>query len=801
MRLLQLKLGNFKQYRNLVIDFSDGLTGIVGSNGAGKSTIFDAVRCALFGEIPAGKDLLRSVDAGRSEPVSIELSFESGGKRYRAVREFRGAALAPQAKLYEEGYDECIAVQQGPVTARIESILGMSGDAFVHSVFSGQKELGRISETTGAERRGLVREMLGMSKIDEIQKLVREEYNERNGRIKALEEISKTPEEMERLRKEETAGSAEVNKLTQAIAAAAAKSDEASRVYAAADGVFSEQHKLFTVYDGHKRLRDKAAHAAEAALTLRSQRSSELEKLAAEKKILEEQSGVPARFAELSGRNESFISAMNIQAKRIEIEKHLESKRSEYSRLRKRRTELSKELDEIIPEIAKAENLRKRDSEMESELRATDDSIQKISTREGEILSKRDERVAHRKKISDLGQDADCPLCRRPLAGHYEEVLKNLSEEIARYENNELAGILAEKKRLLETKKLAQAERNRIAQEMKALSVLEGSVIQKRKELAETDSRLDITAKEGESLKKELESLGTEKYDAEAHKRLKAELDTASKENEEFVRRTERVARIPAIEKEIQALSEEHQKRTSESTAAERLMKGCGFSEAAHEKSINDRNAALQARNAAQSEKDALTEEHHRREKALQSVSSEIARDAESRKQIENLSSERDRYHRLVAIFDGFKNALLARVQPAIASSASELFSRMTGGRYGEIIVDDNFDFHINDGGNLYPIRRFSGGEIDLANLCLRVAISRSIRSLSGGGSSGFLGFDEIFGSQDAERRHTVMDALNRLSGEYNQIFIVSHVDDVKDEFPRIIEVTRGADGSAAAYR
>ena len=44
MRLLQLKLINFKQYRNLGIDFSDGLTGIVGSNGAGKSTIFDAER-------------------------------------------------------------------------------------------------------------------------------------------------------------------------------------------------------------------------------------------------------------------------------------------------------------------------------------------------------------------------------------------------------------------------------------------------------------------------------------------------------------------------------------------------------------------------------------------------------------------------------------------------------------------------------------------------------------------------------------------------------------------------------------
>ncbi len=60
MILNSLHLENYKQYRRLELVFREGLVGIVGKNGAGKSTIFEAILYCLFGRDEWGVgDLLR----------------------------------------------------------------------------------------------------------------------------------------------------------------------------------------------------------------------------------------------------------------------------------------------------------------------------------------------------------------------------------------------------------------------------------------------------------------------------------------------------------------------------------------------------------------------------------------------------------------------------------------------------------------------------------------------------------------------------------------------------------------------
>lgn len=148
-----------------------------------------------------------------------------------------------------------------------------------------------------------------------------------------------------------------------------------------------------------------------------------------------------------------------------------------------------------------------------------------------------------------------------------------------------------------------------------------------------------------------------------------------------------------------------------------------------------------------------------------------------------------------------FKTEILEKVSPSISSEASALFSRITRGKYERIHVDENFDFFIADGGLFYPIERFSGGEIDLANFCLRIAITKAIMDLSGNGQSvEFLAFDEIFGSQDEERRHEMMLALYYLQEQFRQIYIVSHIDSQKDYFPNLLEVTYQPGGSVVKW-
>ena len=64
-----------------------------------------------------------------------------------------------------------------------------------------------------------------------------------------------------------------------------------------------------------------------------------------------------------------------------------------------------------------------------------------------------------------------------------------------------------------------------------------------------------------------------------------------------------------------------------------------------------------------------------------------------------------------------------------------------------------------------------------------------------------FLAFDEIFGSQDEERRLEMMLALNYLQEQFRQIYIVSHIESLKDYFPHLLEVRAAEEGSTVVWR
>jgi exonuclease SbcC len=141
-----------------------------------------------------------------------------------------------------------------------------------------------------------------------------------------------------------------------------------------------------------------------------------------------------------------------------------------------------------------------------------------------------------------------------------------------------------------------------------------------------------------------------------------------------------------------------------------------------------------------------------------------------------------------------FRTFLISRVRPTLSSYASDFFSRLTDNKYSEVELDENYDLLVYDNGEFYNINRFSGGEEDLANLCLRLAISEIITERVGGVFN-FIILDEIFGSQDNIRRQNIMKSLNTLSSKFRQIFLITHVDDVKNDMENIIYVFENEDG------
>lgn len=158
-------------------------------------------------------------------------------------------------------------------------------------------------------------------------------------------------------------------------------------------------------------------------------------------------------------------------------------------------------------------------------------------------------------------------------------------------------------------------------------------------------------------------------------------------------------------------------------------------------------------------------------------------------------AQERANLHRVLeGLLRRFRADLVARFLPSLEREASELLSAATGGRYGRLFLDRDFTVRMDDGGRSFVLNRYSGGEQDVACVALRLGLSRLLASPD---SLHFVVLDEAFGSQDRDRRRSLLEALRRLCPPFRQIFVVTHVEEIQELLPAVLRVGEGSEGCA----
>jgi exonuclease SbcC len=149
------------------------------------------------------------------------------------------------------------------------------------------------------------------------------------------------------------------------------------------------------------------------------------------------------------------------------------------------------------------------------------------------------------------------------------------------------------------------------------------------------------------------------------------------------------------------------------------------------------------------------------------------------------------------ALVNDFMDQVLIRVKNDIARSASEILEEVSG-KYSLLKIDDDFNIQVEDGGNYYPISRYSGGEIDMIAVSVRVAISEYLMRFGPDGESySFLILDEVFGSQDQEHREKMIQMLRSLEERFPQIIAISHISDVQGQFDNTLLVVEDELGNS----
>src|SRR5207237_10456029 len=125
-------------------------------------------------------------------------------------------------------------------------------------------------------------------------------------------------------------------------------------------------------------------------------------------------------------------------------------------------------------------------------------------------------------------------------------------------------------------------------------------------------------------------------------------------------------------------------------------------------------------------------------------------------------------------------------LRPELSELASAFLSELTEARYSELELDDQYNIIVLEDDIPKPV--ISGGEEDLANLVLRLAISQMIAERAGQSFS-LLVLDEVFGSLDEARRHNVVELLRRLNDRFEQVVVITHIESVRDGLDRVLTV------------
>ena len=238
MRPLQLKLKGINSYREeQVIDFetltSQGLFGIFGPTGSGKSTILDAMTLALYAKLPrdtknfintnettASVSFLFSITTDRTRKYLAERSFRYHNNTYTStVRNTTGRLIVC------DGENETVlADKPTEVTAECIRLLGLTSEDFMRTVVLPQGQFSEFLHLKNKERRIMLQRIFHLEKygIELTSKIGRAKQKQElllsklDGEKKNFEEISSV--QLSKLQKQEKSDTKQHSRLSKKLA-------------------------------------------------------------------------------------------------------------------------------------------------------------------------------------------------------------------------------------------------------------------------------------------------------------------------------------------------------------------------------------------------------------------------------------------------------------------------------------------------------------------------------------------------------------------------------------------------------
>jgi DNA repair protein SbcC/Rad50 len=801
-----LVLHNFKRFRKEEIHFKDGITGILGNNGTGKSTIVEAILFALYGVQATGisGDYIVSSFAPPKDGCQVRLDFRIGGDTYSVIRTFKkGKSVQHDAMLHKGPALRATGVSQ--VDTEIRRVLGMGPVDFRNTVYAAQKDLLTLLDNTPAKRKEWFQKALGIDFLKtESDKLLKERVDAKGGDLKLREGELKAladrqdPDELKNLQ-ESVAG------FRTAIVDLETRCNDHQTKKARADAEYKKFLDKKTEYTSLTS-RSRALDTEVEGLVF--QKESVSGQIAGLTMLEQEHKGLEQRLSGFDVKKKNFEE---VREKKVQYDQSLAGLKFEEQAA----NDLKERIGKTWVKIALLDSEKERLVTLSSGIRqlfslgqdVADNGLEHaISFREAEfnrlagtfsaqlerLASERKQLATDRDTIRNAGSDGTCPLCKQTLGSHYTGIEEEFSARLNEIEDQQ--------QRILSEQNRVAAERSRIANQKPALHEIR-SLIEHQKMREQLNKDLDALLQEQRQREASLESINAKIKDLcfdesvfiSAGKEV-AELENVSARYNELGRK---IAHGDALKTQLTGLTSQIGKKQEELGILKTQVEKLAFDPAAGtilEKARSDVDTAIRTTEA----EIAQTKERLRNtEEKIGRYKQDEAKIAGLKKESETLKEEIDLLKLTRTVIADYVVYLMQVVRSRLEGEVSRIVSEITGGRYEQVLLDEDFNLLVRDIDNDYTIDRFSGGEQDDIAVALRIALSRYLAELHQVHESTLLIFDEIFGSQDEERRSNLLTALRTQESRFPQIILISHISEMQGEFTNTLMVEMGTDLSS----
>lgn len=849
---IKLRLSGFTSYREAAeIDFTGlDLVCISGPNGAGKSSLLDAITYALYGQARKRDEAIINETCDKAE-VSLEFGYQQEVyKIVRSITRGKGSQVdffirKPEEADGASSWRTLTERTLSETNAKILRTLGLDYETFINASFFLQGKADLFATQTPSERKKILGSILGLDRWEEYRKRAAEMIREKQGEINQIDarladiqaELDKEPSYKEDL------------KLKQAQAAAASAKVQNVQFQLEQKRLIEEQ------LAGRRQLVETYRQQVERLLAEQNDLQTRVERtqdeLAQVNQELAREEEIKAAYDHLVSLRQKLaaMDALDEQARPLEnrqltLEQQLELARHDLQQemrvLEQDKAKVEKDYQQNDERINQREALEQQIAFLEAQIALRAELEAEQQNLKDQLAAKQAENAGIEKQGKELRErlervsaveGASCPLCGQPLAAHdrdrlQEELEQQLEALRFAYKANEdmakeLKNKLAELEQQLRQIRDAESRLQTLLRQTDQLTQLIDSAAEQwakwQQEKAprleeilarlERDEILPDAQAELTKVKDALRKLG---YDRDAHLQLREAVQAAEPAQQAYNHLAIAKNNLAQLQKTLAEQEATLEKKTADLSEAQ-----AEYSQA--KAALEQASQGLPSLDITEEDLVRLKEEEAGIRRNLIVVEQLINNLQVQKQRKENLHVEKDeilleiaRLKKLERAFskDGVPAMLIEQALPAIQDEANNILSQLSNYTMSVTFSTqrerkssrredkiETLDILISDGAATRDYETYSGGEAFRINFAIRLALAR-VLARRAGAQVRTLVIDEGFGNQDAEGRQRLIEAIGQVHRDFDLILVITHLDELKDQFPARIEVEKTSQGS-----